>query len=404
MHGACTGNDEVPPLATGSPTAATAAAPTSTELPSEPSPSGTPEPVPTIELREGFPVDAAGPLLVYRKDAIEGQGGPVYRIAVYDLGSERELGAFEIGSNSARTQDFVLAGRRIIVNLGHTLVSLSLAGDDERVLRTVPDADTFMPGYHRPLLSPDGTTLAVTEISGDEDHHVLHVLFLDAATGQELAAVEQSDDTFPAFVGDAVPITWRDDGTGIVVRGYTYSERPGGLATVLLDGSVRVYEGGRHDLVAPTGRIVARWIPVGTSVDCVFGERLAAVDLDSGAEVAAVVQAGTHFVPFQWSRNGRSLLYWTQPVDLQGRDCWDVERQWHLVHIDGRDGELVPDPERLVAAWRAERFSGFDIDVTCPDRTLRVTCSGNTAHSLTVDGMVIDRGTDMAPIALVPVP
>jgi len=212
-------------------------------------------------------------LLVYSKHVRDvdtaGRRYPILSIVSYNVDQGREVSSFEAGNGAEYPAQAVLAGDRIVVNYEHRITSYALDGSDERDLRRAPSGDGN--GFIGIGASPDGTNIALTEqrapVCGPPDAQGrtfcdsyaerTRIVVIDAADGRELLSVPQSGPALTGYVGQAAMITWRGDGRGFVVEAYTYSEYPGGVATVMLDGLVRQDPFAGWPQLAPNGRYVA---------------------------------------------------------------------------------------------------------------------------------------------------
>jgi len=204
------------------------------------------------------PAPRTGPLLVYTKEVrmimAGGRGWPTLEVATYDVGAKRQLASFEVGKVGEYVLDVIVVGNKAAANLQERIILYDLDGSNPRELRRAPAGGSIV-GVGA---SRDGTMLALAEYTDPLCNpqcrpyaDITSVVFLDVASGRELLVVPQSTPGFAGFRGQAAVITWRGDGRGVVVEGYTYSEAPGGTATVLLDGTVLTHDLGDYPVPAP---------------------------------------------------------------------------------------------------------------------------------------------------------
>ena len=317
----------------------------------------------------------AGPLLVYTR-SIErpdetGHGRSVYEAVVYDVGARGEFASFQ---PSEPNMHFVLAIARdmIVANLGSEVVRYDADGSNPMVLRKASSGGLII----EMGVSQDGQRLAMTEARPEGPppapgavvnleelwRQVTSVVVIDIATGEEIAAVLQSAPGFEGFRGQAGGITWRDDGRGVVVQGYLYSESPGGTATVMLDGSVRTHNLHGHVRVAPNGRYAEHGslssIPVG-GLSALQSE-IMLYDFAAQRQVASVGDESLLFVPREWSPDGTEFLYSTYSPrpssDYPGFFESDpASKRLYLLRVDGSPPEPVSDVEAVHERWYGER-------------------------------------------------
>jgi hypothetical protein len=314
---------------------------------------------------------------VYTKEVRQANAGsrrwPTLEVVTYDIGAKRQLASFEVGKVGEYPTDVIIVGNKLAANLEQSIVLYNIDGSSPRELRAAPPGDSII-GVGA---SRDGTKLALAEQTDPlcdpqcrPYAHITSVVFLDVVSGQELLVVPQSAPGFAGFRGQAWVLTWRDDGKGVVVRGATYSEQPGGTATVLLDGSVRSHDLRGSEFVAPNGRYAAH----GFDLPCmnVIGHGVSLRDLDAEVDLASVHEDGLVFGPGEWSPDSTGYLYSTyatQPSAYQTPCLGEYVQgsfQWHLLHVDGSPPSPVPDPEALRDQW----YGAARPKLRCGDRVV----------------------------------
>ena len=321
---------------------------------------------------------------------------PTLAIATYDVSAKRQVASFEIGDVGEYPIDVIIVGNKLAVNLEQRIVLYNLDGSDPRELRkALPGGSIIGVGASR-----DGTKLALAEQTGplcDPECRpyadVTSVVFLDVASGQELLVVPQSAPGFAEFRGQAWVFTWRDDGKGVVVHGATYSEQPGGTATVLLDGSVRTHEVDGY--VSPNGRYTAIG---GYITDCPLEteHEIALRALDTGGLLSSVHDDSVNFQLQEWSPDGTELLYQTYLVraNPNGSRCKIVDEttvRWYVLRTDGSPPSPVPDPEALRDQW----YGAARPKLLCGDHVvLYPHCSDERGIAQPVDIYIADTKVD----------
>jgi len=344
---------------------------------------------------------ATGPLLVYTKEVRQANAGsrrwPTLEVVTYDIGAKRQLASFEVGEVGEYPNNVIVVGNKLAANLEQRIVLYNLDGSDPRELRRAPAGGSII-GIGA---SRDGTKIALAEQTDplcDPECRpyadITSVVFLDVVSGQELPVVPQSAPGFADFRGQAWVLTWRDDGEGVVVHGATYSEQPGGTATVLLDGSVRTHDLRGYVFLAPNGRYAAH----GFDLPCmnVIGHGVSLRDLDAEVDLASVQDDGLVFGPAEWSPDSTQYLYsaYAARPSTSGGLCPESAEgplQWHLLHVDGSPPSPVPDPQALRDRWYGDRR----VEFRCDGRpVLYANCFDEQGIAQPVDIYIADTKVD----------
>ncbi len=281
-------------------------------------------------------------------------GGPSGRIVTYDLDAARELAAFEVAGAMELPPMADLAGSQVVVATSEGVARYALDGSGRFELYRATGA-----AVQDVAVSPDGRTVAVAEsglCAEDGSCAESAVVFVDVASGRELQRVGQRSPAFDSFAGYFYRVNWRDDGRGVIVGGGTNSERPGGWATVMVDGTARV-----HFVGFPVFDSAARIAVVGPqspeSCDFVSTLRLAVVDLDSGAELAVLEGGQRAFTPWAISPDGTELLYQERDYVPDSSCIWTGARpRWFLLDVASGGSIRVAGPDPVLRRWYAGRL------------------------------------------------
>ncbi|MPZ97926.1 MAG: hypothetical protein GEU80_01095 [Dehalococcoidia bacterium] len=371
---------------------------------------------PAVQLVDGLPRGSVGPLLVYVTEVGRASGGgrnwPRLSVVTYDLGAGREVVSFEVGEVGSFAESVVLADHEVVVNFEHTLSVFALNGDHLRNLRQTP-VDRETGGYGRlseVAVSHDGDLLAVTERTDPEPLPFVDnsVVILDVSTGDELLTVPLNDPGFEGLRAELRPLVWRDDNAALVVYVVTSYEGGGRLATVMLDGTVRLHDTSGFTYVAPNGRVAAH----GTgSLGCMFisGHSVTVTDLDTDRVLTTVEDESLTFAPREWSPDSTQLLYATRPFPSdpeEVEDCeWPAaEPEWRILSlVGGREPEPIDDPLAAHELWGGspavtftcdgERTAGwyarYDLMLHAPNRCM---AESDTPTEIVYDDEVIGSG------------
>lgn len=333
----------------------------------------------TPALGRAATADMPGSALVYSALASnltrpDGGIAPRRSITVYDVRARKALSSFEVGTADDTLQNLLLAGRRVVALFNRHIVSYALDGSDARTLRRVADGE----GVYIISVgaSPDGTKIALTEqrapvcSTPDADGRGTcspysantDIVVIDAADGRELLQIPQSEDRFAGFVGQAALPVWRDDGLGFVVSGYTHSEYYGGLATVMLDGTVTQHDYVSWPYVAPNGRHVADGeLNVCSLSLAIERQDLRLRDLDTDRSLNEINEAVLNIEPVEWSPDASEFLYRTYMLkpDAAQAPCKaadELTATWHILPIDGSPPLDVANLAAARRRWYGDRF------------------------------------------------
>jgi hypothetical protein len=248
-----------------------------------------------------------GPILVYTNETpLDERVGHVETfVHAYDIAAGREIMRATIAQASLvpvfnRTSgDVFYSGQFKDRQEIHAVNALT--GVDRLVYRPDrPMKSTF-------AISPDGASMAVSELESEEQTSHTYVMVVSIADGSARTLATFGSQFSDDFRGRPMPRVWRDDGKGILVSGDTSSGRPGTWATVMLDGTVRVHltDGA---FPSPNGRFL-ELDDTGENCVAVGTQRVRLIDLDTNTEVARTEDPGRGIRNQGWSPNGDALLY-----------------------------------------------------------------------------------------------
>ncbi|MEE8421702.1 MAG: hypothetical protein V3S31_02875 [Dehalococcoidia bacterium] len=378
--------------------------------------SGTPSaPFVAVPFVDGVPVDVTGPLAIYGgrvdEERTSSRTWPVVEVGTFDLTSERLLASFRVGSAGVYVSQTLLMGSEVLFNLEHTLIAYHLDGSISRLLRGGVDAELR---FRSALLSPDGTTLVYAE-SGRPECGGACVVFLEVESGDEIERVTGTDPVLAALGGQfAQPVTWRDDGAGVVVRGQPNGHAFFGTATVMLDGSVRDHPELRGGQVASGGRYFFTFgEPVTTweadELGCELYGGFTLMSVESGEIAAVATTPGLAIRQLEWSPDGAELLYGARPLpDPSAGACgaqyraWDeIPYRWFLLDVEATASTEIADREAVRDRWAGGVSIRFVCDGeldefidTNSNRYFRCFETGGSRidAALTVDGVVVAEG------------
>ncbi len=338
---------------------------------------------------DGWPHDAIGPLVVYERLAdrqeltergenyiMTGVVRTAIEVVTYDLGAEEEVASFVVASRNQPRID--LAGRRVLVNFGETLWSFALDGSGGSELIVV---DGYIERLH---VSQDGSRIALNhceEFCGHGDPN--DIVVLDVESGNVVLTYDAS--TAPdGFVGVLGPDRWMPDGSALVLAGWTYTDAPGGIARLTLDGDLEIiehqrdynrdidYRGVRPSIVHEGGnrgcaiagyngvaRIVLRdpltnevmnqiedeWPVFGWGERSPDGQEVLLSRHQLTAELAEAIMDG-------YADGGC-------PARAVAEQSWQKPREWLVLPVDGSAPFMVADRGEAYARWLGDRVVSF---------------------------------------------
>lgn len=373
----------------------TSPVPASSTSPTEPSPAPTPEPTPAA-------IDWSHRLAVYTS---AGQNGLLGTMVVWDLDANRLASLLEYTYKGEPGIAAVLADHDVIFATQSFVVQTSPDGRNRKELFSrpsdVPIGDVGV--------SPDGRLLAITSGAPNQAGELR---ILDLQTLQQRLLVQQSDPRLAAMRGSFWHVQWRADGLGVLVDTATYSEMYGSLATVFLDGRLRVEDTQGFGNVSPDGTLRAG--DVG-EIGCMYigAHQLEIRDLDSGTVRVSANSPSTVYSPWEWSPDGTEFVFLQQEAATCDQLAPGNQVAWVVKTVAGGPGFGAPtrvtDLQALHQAWYGDRLFTADCDMgdePVQDRwgKLRIYCytaSGNQPEvNLSVGGKPAGRALSPVPIGV----
>jgi DNA-binding CsgD family transcriptional regulator len=374
-----------------------------------PTPTDIPEATSTVSP-DALPV---GPLVV----ALE--GNPQDQLLIYDAGTSRTLVDITLPGADSYTGD-ARAGK-VLVASRKAVSEVDYDGSMHEVF-TESREDYGVAGA---VISPDGKTAAIavqhslapdtppTPDDGD------YLLFLDLATGKEVSRITKPVQPEPGSVFDGYNsqfqwLTWRNDGTGVVVAGATGSERPGGWATLYLDGRVVRFDNLGYAAIAPDGRVAAEGQAITGCMSIGMGT-LSIFDLSSLTPVVSVSATDDSVLTaWAWSPDSAELIVAESPlVESEYADglCPDFrQRRYRLLDIASGGDQPLDDLDVVYRKW----YAGDPLlSMDCNDGTRAyatyvrlgaryVMCDGDLEpHALLLNGRSIAKGAQFQVLGII---
>lgn len=289
-------------------------------------------------------------------DMTPGRLYPRKQVISQDLRSGRIKSRIEFGGSGEYPVGAALAGRRVVLATETKLTRFALDGSGERTLFSARESAPIQDL----AVSPDGKIAAVAMgCSGGSPvcPSGPAVAFVDVDSGATVAMADYAALRVGGFKGYAWQLIWRADGAGVVLKGGTGSEAVGGRALVKLDGAVTVYQQPPgYGSVSPDGRFAAENTD---QLGCmrVGGHAMQVVNLETGAIVRHVGGGAGAYAAWEWSPDGRSVLYQFLPsADLTGCEWADATPEHWLLDLVTGVSTAVPDVPALHAAWYGSHF------------------------------------------------
>jgi DNA-binding CsgD family transcriptional regulator len=350
------GDDEtVPAVVDETPTVS----PSSTVSAATPTASTTPDPFLAYET---YPVPGRNELFAYTVFVEEERDADrtwtVRAVVVQDLATGQLVGHWRYsGTALGGPVNVVLAGDRVIVATHLSVTRYNMDGSDPFVLYEQTGDERIVDVK----ASPDATTVAVTTV-----YEGGGLVFINIDDGSEIGSVESAVLNADGFIGYAWQVQYRSDGTGVVVAGGTESERPGGRATVYLDGSFVVHppEPEGYGAVSPSGTLYAQ--SFGTLGPCFHTakESLRIYDFDARTDIFQLTPRDAAISPFEWSPDNLQLLYQTWSL-VPGEECAWIESQPEMFLLDVTAGQVskMDDVGGLQQAWYGDEL----VEAGCAD-------------------------------------
>jgi Tol biopolymer transport system component len=301
----------------------------------------------------------AGKALVYYKyiypvpEEEEGSTIAVYTVSPGSTPVERFRVRYEDGAPEPLL--LVPARNAVLVPMSHSLVLYDLASGTGTTIWSGPDS-TYVVGA---AVSPDGARVALSTTaspSGLDGEISIVTLDID---GSDVQTIISSPEPFlPGFRGLPVPRAWWPDNSAIVYHGTLPSEAPTSFGISGADGS------NFHALgkplswwLSPDGRLAVR-MDVSPGLECPKpAHALFLLDVASGTERELVRVEAPVLFDFEWSPDGKTLLYGTagEAGGLTPGERWPHcpkgAWQWRLLDISTGERRPVPSPAEAHRLW-----------------------------------------------------
>lgn len=283
------------------------------------------------------------------RDAAD-RGIPVRAVITWDVTAGKLAASFEYSGNGAYPVAIALAGHNVVFATEQQVVETALDGTGLRPVFAAGDGNVIQDM----ALSPDGKLVAVVVSPEDiAQPGVLHILALQ--TLQERLVARQSDSRFASMWGHFGQVQWRGDGAGVLVGTLTHTEMWGALATIFLDGRVRIEDVQGYGVVSPSGTLRAG--DIGESSGCMFigTHNLVVRNLDTGGTPVSIggpSNTSLLFTPWEWSPDGTQFVFLQQPTPT---DCEQLSSASGSIYVmtplGGGAPQIVGDLAALHRAW-----------------------------------------------------
>lgn len=330
-------------------------------------------------------IDLDDPRLVYSTEVgttnEQGRGWPTRQIRAFNASTQAMEVLVEYGGVGDFPAAEAVSRQAVFYATENRLVRVELDGGGQQELFRQPEGT----GYIQDIaLSPDETMIAlVSDV----------IRFLEADSGAEIARVASIPD---GFAGTPWKVHWRSDNSGVVVSGGTSSSRPGGRATVLLNGSVTVHGLEEYALLTRDGRFLAE--TPGLLCDDVYSpsqHELRLHNLDSGRATVIVSDPAKAFTAWAWSPSGHELLYQERDY-LPDSGCDSEAPRWFAFSPAAGTSHLVGDLEALFRGWYGPRL----VELVCSQNRLQLPHAVLTDRWADEQGRCVDGPEDRGELRL----
>ena len=298
-----------------------------------------------------------------------------WTVTVYDAAAKRVAHQFDIGDGvSDQPAQVVAAGDKLVANLSDRIVRYDLDGSNATEIWRSDGDGTWAFGL---AASPDGKRVAYSTHTPNGCERAqqtpppltdgCQVSFVEGtafhvrsvATSADQFSMLQTDPQLADLRGYGEVVRWRADDAGIVVSGQTQSDAPGGIATIMFDGTATVTSDGEFFPVSPSGLThLSSDVYTCSGLD-IARHRIAIQTYDH--EIARAVEPEMDIVPVEWSPDGRALLYYTVPMDPAatndacGRD--QNAKEWRILSTGGVLD--VADADAARRLWYSNRAVAY---------------------------------------------
>ena len=334
----------------------------------QPPATGTPSASATPGAPALYPHPRLDELFVYTASTGEDHSGsrayPRRSVVIQDLRSGTIVSTIPYSGRDGSRERYpvgaALAGRQIVTADESEVIRHELNGARPTTIFTPPSPQAVADI----AVSDDGRFVAISsncQVSCTPDNLLT---FIEVATGTVVHQVRQGDGQFEGFRGSVWQLEWRDDGRGVFVAGATYSEQPGGRATVFLDGAVSVHPPVvGFATIAPNGRLLAD-APEQLPCERVGGRWFAVTELDTGNPVAIAEGERGAYAAWEWSPDSSQVVYQFLPGDTATCEWAGSQAvELRLFDIPSARTRNVPTLGDVHAEWYGERF----VEVLCEE-------------------------------------
>jgi hypothetical protein len=285
----------------------------------------------------------------------------VRAVMTWDVTAGKLAASFESGGIGAYSVGIALVGRDVVFATEQQVVEAALDGTGLRRVFAAGDGNVIQDM----AISPDGRLVAIVVTPKDVPREGA-VRVVDLQTLQERLVVKQSDSRFAGIRGVFWQVQWRGDGTGVLVHTGTQSEMWGSLATIFLDGRVRIEDVQGYGNVSPTGRMRAGDIG---AIGCMFvgANQLVIRDLETRSVPlrAGGPDSSTVYTPWEWSPDGSQFVFFQQ----EATTCEELSSEKQVAYVVQTNGSSFPgapirvsDLAALHREWYGDNLFTADCD------------------------------------------
>jgi hypothetical protein len=184
------------------------------------------------------------------------------------------------------------------------------------------------------------------------------ILFYDLAQRRRVSVVVGNDVTGLSEGS----IVWRDDGTGVLLRSYTHSERPGQITSVFLDGRVVPHDLQGFQYIAPNGRLILHGIGDNGCM-AIADHQMFVRDADTGRDLVQIHNDQQTFTGWDWSPESDEFLFVSRPADETKKCQIGLLPETRLL-LSAQTGivKAVPSLEALYRRWYGETLVWMDCE------------------------------------------
>ena len=329
---------------------------------------------------------------------------PIQAVVTWDIDAGKLAASVPLNGDGDYPVGAALAGRDVLLATETKAERAHLDGTGRTSVFVAGQADTVQDIR----VSPDSQLLAIV-VSPHDSSLPGTLRIIDLKSGVEQLRVNQSDEQFTGLRGHFWQVQWRTDGQGVLVSFATLSEMYGSLATIFLDGRVRVEDVQGYGNISPTGTTRAGDIG---EIGCMFvgSHEIVIRDLDNARTVVRARSETTVYTPWEWSPDGTQFVFLQQ----QAQTCDELSAAKQVAYVVTMIAPStssfgaptrVDDLAALHRQWYGDRL--FSADCDSGDQPLtdrwghpRLVCSGTPppeGQAVTVRVGGKDAGQAVAP-------